>query len=134
MPDSRALSPFPGSARKSVTGSGFRPRLSASRSTAFARGCSLSASREAAQRSSSASSIPAALTSFVTAGSPRVMVPVLSSATMSALPVSSREAEVLNSTPFRAPMPLPTMIATGVARPKAQGQEITSTEMPRESA
>ena len=31
-------------------------------------------------------------------------------------------------------MPLPTMIATGVARPSAQGQEMTSTEMPRASA
>ena len=36
--------------------------------------------------------------------------------------------------PFLAPTPLPTMIATGVAKPKAQGQEITSTEMPRASA
>ena len=32
-----------------------------------------------------------------------------------------------------APMPLPTMIATGVARPSAQGQEITNTEIPRAS-
>ena len=36
--------------------------------------------------------------------------------------------------PFFAPMPLPTMIATGVARPSAHGQEITSTEMPRSRA
>ena len=31
--------------------------------------------------------------------------------------------------PFFAPMPLPTMMATGVARPSAQGQEMTRTEM-----
>ena len=31
-------------------------------------------------------------------------------------------------------MPLPTMIATGVARPSAQGQLITSTEIPRARA
>ena len=29
-----------------------------------------------------------------------------------------------------APIPLPTIIATGVARPRAHGQLITSTEMP----
>ena len=36
--------------------------------------------------------------------------------------------------PFSAPLPVPTMIATGVARPSAQGQEMTSTAMPIESA
>lgn len=33
-----------------------------------------------------------------------------------------------------APTPLPTMMATGVARPRAQGQLMTSTLMPRASA
>ena len=59
-----------------------------------------------------------------------VMVPVLSRATIRVFPVSSRETAVLNRIPFRAPMPFPTMIATGVASPSAQGQLITSTEMP----
>ena len=36
--------------------------------------------------------------------------------------------------PFFAPRPLPTMMATGVASPSAQGQEMTSTEMPRARA
>ena len=36
--------------------------------------------------------------------------------------------------PFFAPRPLPTMMATGVARPSAHGQLMTSTEMPRASA
>ena len=31
--------------------------------------------------------------------------------------------------PFLAPMPLPTIMATGVARPRAQGQEMTRTQM-----
>ena len=31
--------------------------------------------------------------------------------------------------PFSAPLPVPTIIATGVARPKAQGQEITKTNL-----
>ena len=70
----------------------------------------------------------------VTVGSPEVMVPVLSSATIWIRPVSSREAAVLKRMPFFAPMPLPTMIATGVARPSAHGQLMTSTEMPRASA
>ncbi len=70
----------------------------------------------------------------VTRGSPLVMVPVLSRATIWVRPVCSREAAVLNSMPFFAPRPLPTMMATGVARPSAQGQLMTSTEMPRASA
>ena len=44
------------------------------------------------------------------------------------------ETAVLNIIPFLAPMPFPTMIATGVASPRAQGQLITSTEMPRARA
>ncbi len=32
-------------------------------------------------------------------------------------------------TPSSAPLPLPTMMAVGVASPRAQGQEITSTAM-----
>ena len=58
------------------------------------------------------------------------MVPVLSRATTCTFPASSRDTAVLNKIPFFAPMPLPTMMATGVASPRAQGQEITSTEMP----
>ena len=32
--------------------------------------------------------------------------------------------------PFLAPTPLPTIMATGVASPNAQGQDTTSTQMP----
>ena len=46
---------------------------------------------------------------------------------MPAFPVSSSETAVLNRIPFFAPTPLPTMIATGVASPSAQGQLITRT-------
>ena len=70
----------------------------------------------------------------MTRGSPLVMVPVLSRATTFTFPVCSRDTAVLNRIPFRAPTPLPTMMATGVARPRAQGQEITSTEIPRARA
>ena len=70
----------------------------------------------------------------VTFGSPVVMVPVLSSATISIFPASSKDTAVLNKIPFFAPMPLPTIIATGVASPNAHGQLITSTEIPLASA
>ena len=40
----------------------------------------------------------------------------------------------MNRMPFLAPTPLPTMMATGVARPSAQGQLMTSTLMARASA
>ena len=62
------------------------------------------------------------------------MVPVLSSATICTLPASSSDAAVLNNIPFLAPRPLPTIMATGVASPSAQGQLITSTDIARASA
>ncbi|CCY76612.1 unknown [Eshraghiella crossota CAG:259] len=39
-------------------------------------------------------------------------------------------AAFLNKIPFLAPFPFPTIIATGVASPRAQGQLITSTDIP----
>ena len=65
----------------------------------------------------------------VTTGSPFVTVPVLSSTTICVFPVSSRLSEVLKRIPFLAPTPFPTIIATGVASPSAQGQLTTSTEI-----
>ena len=41
------------------------------------------------------------------------------------------EAEVLNRMPDFAPIPFPTIIATGVASPSAHGQLITRTETAR---
>ena len=58
------------------------------------------------------------------------MVPVLSKATILVLPAFSRAVAFLNKIPLLAPIPLPTIIATGVASPKAQGQLITRTEIP----
>ena len=78
--------------------------------------------------------IPSALTTSVTTGSPAVIVPVLSRAAICILPVCSSEMAVLNIIPFLAPTPLPTIIATGVASPSAQGQLITSTDIPLASA
>ena len=61
---------------------------------------------------------------------PRVIVPVLSRTAISVLPVFSRDSAVLKRIPFLAPTPLPTIIETGAASPSAQGQLITSTEIP----
>ena len=63
-----------------------------------------------------------------------MIVPVLSKAMICVFPVSSKDTAVLNMIPCFAPIPFPTMIATGVASPKAQGQLITNTEMPLASA
>ena len=61
---------------------------------------------------------------------PSVTVPVLSSTTVLTRPISSRLAADLIRMPFSAALPVATVMATGVARPRAQGQEITSTAMP----
>ncbi len=56
-----------------------------------------------------------------------VSVPVLSNAiTVVAPAVSSATASRIRM-PFFAPTPVPTMMAVGVARPRAQGQAITRT-------
>ncbi len=99
-------------------------------STAFASGCSLFDSREEAFSKSSRSETSNAKMS-VTRGSPFVIVPVLSKTTIFDFPACSSAAEVLNRIPFFAPIPFPTIIATGVARPSAQGQLTTRTVIAR---
>ena len=79
--------------------------------------------QRAAARSSS---MPSATTS-VTSGSPLVRVPVLSITTVSIRAEVSSAVAFLNSTPRWAPSPVPTMIAVGVARPRASGQVMTTT-------
>ena len=78
--------------------------------------------------------MPSAGTISVTFGSPLVIVPVLSRATICTSPAVSSDSLVLNRTPFLAARPLPTMIATGVASPSAHGHEMTSTVIPRARA
>ena len=64
----------------------------------------------------------------------RQMVPVLSSTTVSMLcAVSSASADLIKI-PFAAPLPVPTIIAVGVASPNAHGQEMTRTDIPMERA
>ena len=125
---------MPGSAVKSSTSPAVMPSARARSLIARASGCSLFFSRLQASARSSCSLFASARMISVTFGSPLVMVPVLSSATISILPASSRETAVLNIMPCFAPMPLPTIMATGVASPSAHGQLMTRTEMPRASA
>ena len=63
----------------------------------------------------------------MTTGAPSVIVPVLSSTTVRIRWVSSRAAPLLMRMPLSAPLPVPTMIAVGVARPRAHGHAMTST-------
>ena len=70
----------------------------------------------------------------VTFGLPSVIVPVLSITTVSILWAVSRASPDFIRIPFSAPLPVPTIIATGVARPREQGQDITKTVMPAERA
>ena len=88
------------------------------------------ASSAYASLTSCPSVIPSAAIISVTTGSPLVIVPVLSRRTICVLPAASSDAAVLNKIPFLAPVPLPTIMATGVARPSAHGQLITRTDIP----
>ena len=56
-------------------------------------------------------------------------VPVLSSTTVSTLWVISRISPERIRIPCLAPRPVPTMMAVGVANPRAQGQAMTSTDV-----
>ncbi len=125
-PSTRAWMPRPGRASNSSTLRKDRPFSSASCTTAVPRGCSLAFSTEAATASNSSSPTPSAYTS-VTTGRPSVRVPVLSKTMVWILPMRSRLSPPLMRMPSSAPLPVPTMMAVGVARPRAQGQAMTST-------
>ena len=62
-----------------------------------------------------------------TLGSPLVSVPVLSKTIVSIFCRFSKAGASLNNIPRFAPTPVATIIATGVAKPNAHGQEITKT-------
>ncbi len=61
----------------------------------------------------------------VTSGFPLVIVPVLSKTIVSTSLSVCRAAPWRISTPFSAPIPLPTIRAVGVASPRAQGHAMT---------
>ncbi len=127
FPPIRDSIPRPGSAWNASSGSADMPRSSARFTIASPSGCSEPFSAEAASWSSASSLNPSVSTMSVTTGAPSVMVPVLSSTTIWMRWASSRAAPPLMRMPFSAPLPVPTMMAVGVARPSAQGQAMTST-------
>ena len=77
-------------------------------------------------RESSAAMSPAHRKS-VTRGLPSVRVPVLSRTTVSTFRATSRLSASFIRIPLSAPLPIPTMIAVGVASPRAHGQAMIST-------
>src|SRR5690554_1138554 len=93
--------------------------------TASARGCSDCFS--IASKTAASFSAPGTQRMSLTRGRPSVMVPVLSSTTAVMRRARSRLSASLISMPFSAALPTPTIMAVGVASPKAQGQAITST-------
>ncbi len=125
-PSCCASTPWPGIASNRVASSSVIPRALAPLTMASPSGCSEFFSATAARRSTSASS-PLAATTSVTEGCPLVSVPVLSKTTTCTLLVASMASAPLKRMPYSAPLPLPAMMAVGVASPTAHGQEMTST-------
>ncbi len=134
LPSTTAVTPRPETAWNDSASGGVIFSSPASARTASASGCSEGFSSAAAVRRSSSRLTPSEGSTSVTRGVPSVMVPVLSSTTVcTACAVSSASPDLIRI-PSAAPRPVPTMMATGVARPSAHGQEITSTEIPMFSA
>ena len=73
------------------------------------------------------SKVASSIVISVTSGLPLVIVPVLSNTTVDILPVLSKISAFFIINPSCAPLPVDTIMATGVARPKAQGHAITIT-------
>ncbi len=127
--------PLPNTALNSFTSGSGRFLETACSTTASARGCSLFFSSAAAICSMVSSAISRTHTPVcITFSFPAVMVPVLSMTTVSTSRACCRASPDLIRMPWPAPTPVPTMIATGVASPRAQGQDITSTAMAVEMA
>ena len=97
---------------------------------AVASGCSEFSSRLAAI----ANTLSLSPTISVTCGLPTVIVPVLSKTTVLMSLTSSRTSPFLINTPILALRAVPTINAVGVARPKAHGQAITTTETANSNA
>src|SRR5665647_301377 len=87
-------------------------------------------STEATSWSTSSAVKPSLGTTSVSAGLPIVMVPVLSRTTVSSLCAVSRASAERIRIPAVAPLPVPTVIESGVASPRAQGHAMIRTETP----
>src|SRR3989339_1679175 len=101
---------------------------------ASAKGCSDNFSNPDAIAKTSSSPISLKFKISVTSGFPLVSVPVLSNATAEILLAASNASPPLTSTPYSAPLPVPTIKDVGVAKPSAQGHAMTITEVKAMSA
>ena len=101
---------------------------------ARATGCSLSASTAAANASTCSSLVPAVVTTPVTWCRPWVNVPVLSKSTTSTVRMRSSASRSLTSTPDLAARSVEIAITSGIAKPSACGQAMTSTVTVRTTA
>lgn len=86
-------------------------------------------SADATRVRKSPTSIPEKTLAAVTAAFPCVRVPVLSNITCWILSALSKASPPFIRTPWLAPTPVATITAVGVARPRAQGQAITTTDI-----
>ena len=98
---------------------------------AWAIGWSERCSIDAASATTSPADTPLSGTTSTISGMPRVSVPVLSNATQRTVPVRSRCAPPLISTPLRAALVSAATIDTGVEMTSAHGHETTSSTSAR---
>ena len=124
LPFNCAFTPLPSTAVKLVTVAGAMSAFCAALVIAVAKGCSEDCSRLAATRKTWSRSP----TTSVTSGVPLVTVPVLSKIMVLTSFTFSRTSPFLIKIPILAPRPVPTINAVGVAKPRAHGHAITTTE------
>ncbi len=110
------------------------PFCSASFTIASASGCSEFFSTDADNCNSLFLSIFPFVNISVTRGFPSVIVPVLSIITVLIVCAVSKLSADFISIPFSAPLPVPTIMAVGVAKPRAHGHDITKTDIPIDNA
>lgn len=95
---------------------------------AVAMGCSeLVSAQPSAANSSAGSTLSPFNQILATSSTPLVIVPVLSNMITLTLWAFSRGSAPLIRIPLRAPTPVPTITAVGVARPSAHGQAMANT-------
>ena len=134
VPSTVAVTPTAGDDVKSRLAGTDSLFSAAARTIAFARGCSLSASAAAASASTRWASCPPETETSDTVGSPLVSVPVLSNRTVSTVRMLSSASLSLTRTPPRAARSVAIDTTSGIARPRACGQAMTSTVIVRITA
>ncbi len=134
VPSTRPSTPRPATALKLSAGRTCTPSSTARRPMATAIGCSDDASTAAAMPSTSASVLPPYARTSVAPNLPSVSVPVLSNMTERILLASSKACRSLTRKPELAAKDVETATTSGIARPRAWGQEMTMTVTARSTA